>query len=293
LASVSADTSWSYAVDVYTAISEANFECIKNNGYSVAFIRIYTPDSGGSPDTNAVNNTLNALQAGLGVEVFVQPAPQSVKTGAKQYNDSMNNLRASNIISSQVWLLVTQPMIWSLDPSANVKFINSFMDQARANGSTVGIYTNWYDWYLITNQYMSVQTNGGVMLWYWHTLGIGSAAETDQDFTDYRQLGDWATPTVKQFGIAEAVCSSPVNRDVYVTPSSSASLTKASEHNMKLAKQMIAAKATGRSIGFGANPVGEGQMMIVGGHVVGSLSTGKIHKAEGSEPVEVFQWSKF
>jgi len=289
---VLADTTYAYAVDVYTAISQSNFQCMYNNGYSVAFVRVYTPYGGGSPDSNGASNIVNALAASLGVEVFVQPSPQSVKSGAQQYNETYAYLANSSIVANQMWLLVTQPMIWSLDPDANNRFINSFIARAQQNGTTVGIYTNWYDWYLITNQYLGVSSSS-VMLWYWHTLGIGSGAETTQDFGDYRQLGNWATATVKQFGIGETLCSSTVNRDVYVA-SSSASAKKAlverADLNKRLALRKLGTPRAGHAL-LAKGASDEGGVLTVGVHQF-TQKEGAAVNASDVHRFDVPQWAR-
>lgn len=50
--------------------------------------------------------------------------------------------------------------------------------------------------------------------------GGGPGGETQPTFADYSQIGAWQFPTAKQFGQIESVCGiSPLNRDIYVSPS--------------------------------------------------------------------------
>jgi len=222
---------YGYGVDIFSGdfVSKKAFQCMRNNGYGAASIRIYSPAGSGSIDRNGKDNIMNAIAANLGVETFVQPNPLSSKSGATQFSESQNYYSGQGITISRIWLVVSDPMKWSSNMQSNINFINSFISQARQGRVEVGIYTNWYDWLLITGGY-SVQRSGNVLLWYWHTLGQGISAETDPNFSDFRSFSGWQTPAIKQFGIVEAVCGVNVNRDAFVTSADSAN-----ENDTKLA----------------------------------------------------------
>jgi len=224
------------ALDVNTPLSVDTFSCAKNASYSVAFVQVYSPESGGQADSNARDNIYNALKAKLGVEIYVQPNVSfaTAKTAAQQFDATKKNLQDNRISFGTVWLVVTHPTSWSNNTQTNIDFINNFLARARAAKHYVGIYTSWYDWYIITNQYTKVQSNGTVMLWYWNALGIGSTAVSTRDFTDFRQFGGWLSPTVKQFGIVEQLCGVTVNRNTFVNGTSSTSSSKkAAAHTMQ------------------------------------------------------------
>jgi len=257
---------------VWTAVDQTTFQCMYNNSKSVAFVRIYTPDSGGKNDSNGVNNVVNALAANLGVEVFVQPAPQSSKTGAQQFDEAYNYMDDNQITFGTIWLIVTQPNTWSTTPSDNTAFISSFLDEARSYNKGVGIYTSWYDWYLITNYWDGVEANGPVHLWYWNVLGLGSNDETVAGFSDFRSFGSWDDqPAVKQYGIIETVCGVTVNVDVFKTPQNSSSSWAADslkERNKKLVAARRSAIATPVHHG-GEREADKGDHLVVGENGLG------------------------
>uniref|UniRef100_A0A158P9R9 Mannosyltransferase n=1 Tax=Angiostrongylus cantonensis TaxID=6313 RepID=A0A158P9R9_ANGCA len=76
-------------------------------------------------------------------------------------------------------------------------------------GVSVGIYTNFYDWQQITNNWTGA-TN--CPLWYWKVLGPGPSGETSSNFYDFHPFSLWTSPIAKQFGQLELVCGSTVNR---------------------------------------------------------------------------------
>jgi len=216
------------ALDVKVELSTDAISCLKNASYAITFVEVYSPENGGQPNGNAKNSIVNAHNAKVGVEIYVQPNVSfaTAKTPEQQFDAMKKHLQDNRISFGAVWLVVSQPTSWSNNTQTNIQFINSYLGKARAAKHYVGIRTSWYDWYLITNQYAGVQNNGSVMLWYWNTLGIGPTAVTDRDFSDFRQFGGWRSPTVKQYGIVEEVCGVPVNRDTFVNGTTSTSSSK-------------------------------------------------------------------
>ncbi|KAK5965543.1 hypothetical protein GCK32_018710, partial [Trichostrongylus colubriformis] len=92
------------ALDLRAPVSPAGFQCFRNNLYNVAFIRAYTPVGSGQIDTYACTNIKFAVAAGMGAEVYMTPQPNSVKTGAQQFDEMYNNLRDANIFVQSVWI---------------------------------------------------------------------------------------------------------------------------------------------------------------------------------------------
>ncbi|KAK5985291.1 hypothetical protein GCK32_010929 [Trichostrongylus colubriformis] len=64
--------------------STSDFTCFRQYHYNVAFIRGYNPSGSGTVEPYAVNNTVTADYVGLGVEVYMAPQPNTVKSGAQQ-----------------------------------------------------------------------------------------------------------------------------------------------------------------------------------------------------------------
>ncbi|KAJ1372244.1 hypothetical protein KIN20_034344 [Parelaphostrongylus tenuis] len=205
----------SFALDLSQSVSESSFACIREYGYTLVFLRCYSPDGEGQVDIAAVFNIQNADSVGLGTEVYMRPQPNSEKTGAQQLDEAYNYLTISGIRIVTVWIQVTSPINWSTNIARNVDFINSIAARAKEYGLRVGIYTNYYDWSQITNGAVL----GNTMLWYWNVYGSGVPGESQPTFKDFRPFAGWSAPAVKQFAQVEYVCGVAVNRDVYPTSS--------------------------------------------------------------------------
>lgn len=50
-----------YGVDVSSALSQADFQCLARNGYEISFIRAYESTNNGRPDSAAIANIHNSL----------------------------------------------------------------------------------------------------------------------------------------------------------------------------------------------------------------------------------------
>uniref|UniRef100_A0A8R1HKB6 Lysozyme n=1 Tax=Caenorhabditis japonica TaxID=281687 RepID=A0A8R1HKB6_CAEJA len=209
--------SYAFAIDLSVPVSTSQLQCIKQAGYSVAFVRAYNPAGQGSFDANACTTIQNAYYAGLGTEVYMTPQPASAKQGYQQLDEIYQGFTARGITIRAIWIQVTSPTNWPSNANTNVNFINSILSRARQYGMTVGIYTSYYDWNQITNGWSSVGSD--VLLWYWNVLGGGVNGETPATFTDFRPFGCWSVPSVKQFAQVEQVCQITVNRDVYAAGS--------------------------------------------------------------------------
>ncbi|KAK5983331.1 LYSozyme [Trichostrongylus colubriformis] len=202
---------FAYAVDLSAPVSISQFQCIRNNMYYTAFIRAYTPAGSGQIDTNACTNIQNALAAAMGTEVYMTPQPNSVKSGAQQFDEMYNNLKNSNIAVRSVWIQVASPTNWYVTSSTNINFLNTILARATQFGVTVGIYTNSSEWKQITG---GARINNA-MLWYWNTKGNGVVNESPANFNDFHSFGSWSKPLVKQFAQVENICGIAVNRDIY------------------------------------------------------------------------------
>ncbi|VDN55329.1 unnamed protein product [Dracunculus medinensis] len=93
---------------VNQSISSASFTCMKNSGFSTAFIRAYMPIADGMVDSNFVQNVYNAL--GLGTEVYAIPQAAGIKTAAQQFDEIYSCIKQSQIILHNIQ--VTSPIHW-------------------------------------------------------------------------------------------------------------------------------------------------------------------------------------
>ncbi|KAJ1371043.1 hypothetical protein KIN20_032912 [Parelaphostrongylus tenuis] len=174
-----APNSFYYALDLSQPVSLSSFACIRQNRYT-----------------------------GLGLEIYMTPQPNSRKTGAMQLDEMYHYLTRSGIDVVTVWIQVTSPMHWSTSVVENVNFILSIVARAKQYRLRVGIYTNYYDWSLITNGLVL----DGTMLWYWSVYAPGLAGESQPNFVDFQPFACWSAPAVKQFAHVESVCGVTVNR---------------------------------------------------------------------------------
>uniref|UniRef100_A0A914PLS9 Uncharacterized protein n=1 Tax=Panagrolaimus davidi TaxID=227884 RepID=A0A914PLS9_9BILA len=212
-----AKATYNFAVDITAYGSSSTFQCLYKAGYNAVFIQGYSPASGGSVNTNLIQNLNNAGAASLGNEVYVTPA--TGKAGATQFDAVFNKLKASGINVRSIWLQVTSPINWSNNIQTNLDLIQSFVSRANANGVSAGIYTNWYDWQQITGSYKGFS---GLRLWYWNALGQGPNAESPATFDDFRTFAGRVKPAVKQFAVNEELCGLTLNRNVFPQGSKSA-----------------------------------------------------------------------
>ncbi|KAK0428744.1 hypothetical protein QR680_010985 [Steinernema hermaphroditum] len=204
-----------YGVDLTQYGSLQNFQCIRNLRYSYAFVGVYNSFGNGSIFYHAAQNVVNAQYAGLNVHIVHSPAPQSVKSGAVQFYESYNALRAANIIPHTIFLQITSPISWPNNPQRNIAFITDFVNAAARANVHVAFYTNWYDWQQITANWVTTPR----LLWYWNTLGNGVQASGADDFNDFRPFGGFTSAHigVKQYTRKLGACGVVFNRNRFVT----------------------------------------------------------------------------
>jgi len=203
---------FNFAIDVISSVSQSTFNCIYSYGYSLAFLRIYGPSNNGQVDSTGVNNVYYATNAGLAYEVFITPSTSNVKSGGTQFTEAYNYASSQGLKLSRVWLQVTSPVNWGTNTYTNVNFISNFISTANSYGIQVGVYTNWYDWSQITGSTSTVSPSA---LWYWAANGVGSQAESTRDASDFYSFGPFRSAMIKQFGIAETICQTSVNVNLY------------------------------------------------------------------------------
>ncbi|EYC00602.1 hypothetical protein Y032_0114g433 [Ancylostoma ceylanicum] len=208
----SSSDSFVYAVDVADPVTVAQFQCIRNSSYNVAFIKGYSSAGEGQVDWYVPITIQNADAAGLKTEVYMSPQPRSTKTGAQQFDEMYGRLRNNNINIKTIWIQVGSPGRWYNNTTHNLNFINDILTRASQYNLNTGIYTCDFDWNDITGGGVASNT----MLWYWNSYGPGPANESPANFNDFRPFGGWtSSPAAKQFGKFEYVCDVPVNRDIY------------------------------------------------------------------------------
>uniref|UniRef100_A0A7E4ZXM0 Lysozyme n=1 Tax=Panagrellus redivivus TaxID=6233 RepID=A0A7E4ZXM0_PANRE len=185
-------STYNFAIDTANQGTLAAFKCIYNLGYKTSFIQVYNPTNSGSVSQYGNQNVVASSEAGLGTEIYVTPSP-SGKPAYQQFDEAYNSVRSYGINVVKIWL--------------------QRLSLERSYGVAVGIYTNWYQWLLITGN--TIQFANTVDLWYWDAYGTGGSAEGIADFSDFRNFGGWSKASIKQFALNEALCGIWINRSIY------------------------------------------------------------------------------
>ncbi|TKR62197.1 hypothetical protein L596_026188 [Steinernema carpocapsae] len=174
-----------YGVDLKVETSQNTFQCLRNLGYTYAFVAVYNPKGEGAVYPYAARNVFNATQAGFKIHTVQSPAPTSSKSGAAQFQEVFGSLKSAAYDVYSIILQITSPISWPNDPQRNVAFITDYLNAAEQANVHVAIYTNWYDWEQITGDWQTTPR----LLWYWNTNGNGEQAAGTNDFTDFRNFG--------------------------------------------------------------------------------------------------------
>uniref|UniRef100_A0A0N5AMS1 Lysozyme n=1 Tax=Syphacia muris TaxID=451379 RepID=A0A0N5AMS1_9BILA len=204
---------YGYAATIYSSVTPSALSCMRQAGYSAVFVRVYKPDGAGVVDYDGFNTIKKAVSAGVGVEIFVTPQPQSTKSAVTQFDEVYQAARSNNIDLRSIWLQVTSPINWPNQVTSNINFITSFLNRAAQYNLNAGIYTNWYDWQQITGGYTAKLNN--VRLWYWNAYGNGITAASSLDFSDFRAFGSFSSPIIKSYSLAANVCNVIVNQNIF------------------------------------------------------------------------------
>uniref|UniRef100_A0A1I7VRY0 GH26 domain-containing protein n=1 Tax=Loa loa TaxID=7209 RepID=A0A1I7VRY0_LOALO len=205
----------------------------------IAFIRVYQSNGNGAPDNDCIANIYNAINEGMGVEIYVEPQPCGTKSGNDQFREVYNFLTTKNIAVKTIWIKITSPITWPNNQKNNIDFINGFIVEAWArfnlkflqkNGVITGVYTNWYDWQQITDNGQITYNQGQIPLWYWNVIGSGLDAATSPTFDDFRSFGGFSAPMVKQYAQNICFCGICTSLNVFVNKT----ITKTLPANMIL-----------------------------------------------------------
>lgn len=184
-------------VSSYTSV----FSCIHGAGYDFAIVRGY--QSTGNVDPNAVSNIKNAVAGGMAhVDVYLFPC---VPCGnpAGQATSLVNAIKGQNY--GMVWIDI-ETYAWSSSLTANQNFITSMVNQLKALGQSVGIYSSYYNWQSIVG--LGWTGCSGLPLWYAHY-------DNNPSFSDFTPFGGWKTPAIKQYNGSSTVCGAGVDLNFY------------------------------------------------------------------------------
>lgn len=177
------------------------FSCLVSSGYSFAIVRGY--QSSGNVDPNVVANIKNAKAAGMAhVDVYMFPC---VPCGnpAGQASALVSAIKGQGY--GTIWVDI-ETYAWSSNLASNQNFITSMVNQLKALGQTVGIYSSYYNWQSIVG--LNWAGCSSLPLWYAHY-------DNSPSFSDFTAFGGWKTPSIKQYAGDKTVCGAGVDLNYY------------------------------------------------------------------------------
>ena len=197
-----------HGVDVSTALSSAQWSCLRASNVSWASVRSW--HSYGAFDKNSLGNLHRATAAGLQTDIYMFPCRSlSAALQAKSMVEAL-----SDAPYGFAWLDIEQnPSAtcgWdSHDMADNCKFVVDLVNNLTAVGVGVGVYTSEAEWLKAVGPRCTAASF--LPLWYAHY---------DQRDTcdDFRSFGGWRRAYAKQFSdrasASTAHCGAAVDSSV-------------------------------------------------------------------------------
>ena len=192
-------------LDLAGAFTAANFQCIKNAGYSYVIIRGYR--STGALDTAATQSLTNAKSVGLATDMYMFPCRG--KSATAQVDEMIAGISGS--LYTNVWIDVeTNPSAgcsWSgHDANSNCQFLTDIITRVKSKGKGVGIYSSTFMWTSIFGNKSACPSVADSPIWYAHY-------DKSPSFSDFTSFGGWTKPAIKQFEGDTTVCGLDVDRN--------------------------------------------------------------------------------
>jgi hypothetical protein len=212
-------------VDLSQATSLSSLQCVHDYGYDFVIARVYC--STGNPDSNGPSNINNAWNAGMAhVDGYIfpcyscgNPGKQIDDTidylashalyvhGTKEHLAATNNGTALGATIGMLWLDIEGTQYWSSSTSNNVNFIQGMVDEGRARGVSLGVYSSSSQWGPITG---GTTQFSSLPLWYAHWDYSYSSCTSD-----FVSFGGWTSPAMKQYAGDESFCSAGFDKNCY------------------------------------------------------------------------------
>lgn len=199
-----------------------NFSCLKSSGEDFVITRSWL--SYGAFDSCGAQNVRNAKNAGIQyVDVYMFPcrgqsassqvsslvSGLSSSLGEDQFDDERELLESSY---GMIWIDVeTNPSRgcgWGSDYSANCQYVEELISAIQSHGRKAGVYSSEYMWEQIMGSRTACTGPSKVDLWYAHY-------DHSASFSDYRQIGGWSSPSIKQYVGDTSECGVGVDRNFY------------------------------------------------------------------------------
>ena len=192
-------------IDVYYPVHLAQFQCMKELGYSLAIVRGYISD--GAIDKNAKETLQDAALAGLKHDAYHFPCVGGVSP-ADQVNKIVDYL---GNLPQIYWVIVgTNTNLgcgWQ-DMNTNCGFLHNLVSDFQGRGVQVGIASSYYMWNTIFGGPNNCNQFSNLQLWY-------ADYDGQQNFSDFQSFGGWKSPNIKQYNLNGSLWEIPVNFDWY------------------------------------------------------------------------------
>jgi hypothetical protein len=144
----------------------------------------------GAVDFDMPSNVANAHVAGFtNIDVYMFPCPTCPKTGAEQFDELVNYIKANNVDIGMIWIDIEGPQYWK-GQDFNIQFFQSILSRAVALKSNIGIYSSKYQWNSLFGA--GYKTPAQYPLWYAHYDGNPSCS-------DWPVFGGFQKASLKQY----------------------------------------------------------------------------------------------
>jgi len=179
---------------------------MKNAGYQFVIPRGYY--SYGAVDVHVVDNLKNARAAGMITDIYMFPCKG--KSASAQVDQMMAAIPSN--LYGMVWLDVeTNPSTgcgWGTDYNGNCNYVVELINRVKSHGKTPGVYASSYMWQTIMGGTGNCHAAASAQLWYAHY-------DNSASFSDFKGIGGWSKPNIKQFQGDTTLCGAGVDRNYY------------------------------------------------------------------------------
>jgi len=104
-----------------------------------------------------------------------------------------------------IWLDI-EVYAWSGDQVTNRNFITSLINEGKALGQKLGVYTSYYNWQSIVG--IDWAGAADLPLWYAHY-------DNSPSFSDFVAYGGWSKPSIKQYNGDATDCGVSIDLNWY------------------------------------------------------------------------------
>jgi len=228
-------------VDVSSSVSESDWNCLKQNGYTYAIVRAWR--STGSPDPDAAASIKAANEAGVATDVYFFPDyAEGNPTGQVQQAHSF--LTSNSIKYGTMWIDIEQPPDWG-NCAENYNFLSNLTSEAKSLGMSIGIYVSANFW---SSMLCNSKDFGNLQLWY-------ADWDNQPNFNNFQSFGGWSSPTMKQYMGNGQSCGVGIDANYRSSnPSGTSATTSSKSSSSGQASKSSSSSPSSGSSGSGSSP---------------------------------------